>query len=154
MSESNITTYVNSLSTLLKSARCSFKVKQLRMSHFSSILIVPPIFHVDCSKWCRFTFLTCVGKNSQCCCGNYIGRVNVIIVVSPYTWMIAWMTSLSACIQYKKITARDHVCHIALNRTLLRKFEKSCNFSSHVKTTSRKKKPRKKRPACVHPVCT
>jgi hypothetical protein len=30
------------------------------------------------------------------------------------------VTSLSASIQYKKIAVRDHVCHIALNRTLSR----------------------------------
>jgi hypothetical protein len=64
------------------------------------------------------------------------------------------VTSLSASRQQKTSAAKDHVCHIALNRTLSRKFEKWCKISCHVKATSRKKKPRTKGPAGVHPVNT
>jgi len=29
-------------------------------------------FHLDCTRWCRFTLLSHVGKKSQCCWrGNY-----------------------------------------------------------------------------------
>jgi len=38
---------------------------QLIMSNFTD-------FHLDCTRWCRFTLVSHVGKNSQCCWrGNY-----------------------------------------------------------------------------------
>jgi len=44
-------------------------------SPFPSRLITPnfntdcqsPVFHLDCTVWCWFMFLTYVGKKSQCC---------------------------------------------------------------------------------------
>jgi len=35
-------------------------VSQLIMSKFTD-------FHFDCTRWCRFTLLSHVGKKSQCC---------------------------------------------------------------------------------------
>jgi len=57
MRESNVTPHVNNFFTV------SF---QLIASNFSSVDCLSLIFHLDCTKWCRFTFLTHVSKRRRC----------------------------------------------------------------------------------------
>jgi len=57
MNKSNIMTYVNSLPF----------INLLITSNFSSVLNLSPILHLDCTRWCKFTCLTHVGKKRQFC---------------------------------------------------------------------------------------
>ena len=50
------------------------------------------------------------------------------------------VTSLSASLLQKISVATDHLCQIALNRTLSRKFEKWCKLSIRMKAKLRVKK--------------
>ena len=59
------------------------------------------------------------------------------------------VTSLSAGLQHKTSAARNLLCHIALNQTLRRKFEKLYNSSSRVKEKWAKRTGVKNRPACI-----
>jgi hypothetical protein len=60
------------------------------------------------------------------------------------------VTSLTAGLLQMTRAAKNSICQIALNRKLLRKFEKWCEFSSRIKAKSLKKKSRKTRPACIN----
>jgi hypothetical protein len=60
------------------------------------------------------------------------------------------VTSLSARLLQMTSAAKNSLCQIALNRKILRKFEKCCEFSSRIKAKSLKKKSRKTRPACIN----
>jgi hypothetical protein len=51
------------------------------------------------------------------------------------------LMSLSASFLLKICVATDHLCQIALNRKLLRNFDKWCKFSSHIKTKLCKSRP-------------
>jgi hypothetical protein len=59
------------------------------------------------------------------------------------------VTSLCASLIQMIRAATDRLCQIALNRKLLRKFEKWCKFSSYVKAKLCKTNPHKMRPASV-----
>jgi hypothetical protein len=97
MSESNITAYVNS--HLRFSSRLIMSV--------SSVLILSLIFHLDCTRWCKFTRLTCIGKKLD-------ERDYIIDVISPYMTEFVTVTSLSASLQRKTRATTGHVCQIAL----------------------------------------
>jgi hypothetical protein len=62
MSKSNITAYVTNLFTFYKSA---YYVQYL----FNTDCILL-IFHLDCTRWCRFTYLTHFVNKHQCCCSG------------------------------------------------------------------------------------
>jgi len=49
-------------------------------SNFSSVPTVFHQFHLDCTRWCRFTFLPRVIKKSRCCWrGNWMS----CMIISP-----------------------------------------------------------------------
>jgi hypothetical protein len=58
------------------------------------------------------------------------------------------VTSLPASLVQKISATMDSLCHIALSRKLLFKFEKWCKFSSRVEAKSHKTKSRKMRTTC------
>ena len=72
-------TTMNSLTFRHMSTICSPFSGRLTASHFSSILIVfRRVITGITLKWCRFTFLTHVGKKRQCCRrGNQMSLVNI-----------------------------------------------------------------------------
>jgi len=59
MNESNISPYVNSSFTF-------FQVGLLCLISLQYGLCSTD-FHLDCTTWCRFMYITHVGKKSQCC---------------------------------------------------------------------------------------
>jgi len=71
MSESKTMTYVNQFVHL-------FKVLLLHLISLQYSLSL--IFHLDCTRRCRFLFLTHVSTKSQCCSrGNYMS----CLIMSP-----------------------------------------------------------------------
>jgi hypothetical protein len=60
------------------------------------------IFHVECTRWCRFTFLANFNNKSQ----GVLSRTNIsrmilsTSVMNPYTWLMVWQWSLSASLQH------------------------------------------------------
>jgi len=58
MGESNIKQHVNSFTFF----KLDYYIQCLFNTYCRS-----PVLHLDCTRRCRFTFLTLVGKISQCC---------------------------------------------------------------------------------------
>ena len=135
MNESNITPCVNNSLTFSMLAYC---VWFLFNSDCPSL-----IFHLDCTMWCMFTFLTYCGKKSQCC---WMGNCNCrfyLHVIKLHTWLMAWnWRHFLLASQHKISAAADRLCQIALNREVAPKFAKWCKFSSRVKAKSCKRKSR------------
>jgi len=125
---------------------CSPFSSQLIVSFSTDCLALN--FYLDCTRWCRFMFLTNVDPESQCCRkGNYTATW-LHHQHNSNTWLMS-VTSLSASPLHKLSTATDRLCQIALNQKLLRKFEKWCKFSSHIQAILRKKKSGIRRPTCI-----
>ena len=90
-----------------------------------------PVFHLDCTRWCRFTFLVHFSNKSQ---GFWSGtNISCVIVsanvMNPYTWLLVWQWYHFLLVS-NTTAVTDHVCQIALNRTLSHEFEKWFEFSS------------------------
>jgi hypothetical protein len=114
--------------------------------------------------WCRFTFLTYVGKISQCCRRrNWMSHVIIWVMYSIHMSPMAGMTvtSPSASLQCQTSDHRSctlhgvkltvityHLCQITLNQTLLYKFKKWCQLSRCIRAKSCKKESHKQIPAC------
>ena len=143
ISKSDIMAYVNNTFTFFKS---SYYIQFLFKTGCLST-----IFHLDCTRLCRFKFLTHVGKNSQA----------VEVEIKWATWLYhqnnqsihvtdgITVTSLSTNFLQKVSAATDHLCQIAINRILLHKFEKWRTSSSHVKVKLCKKNSHKMRHVCT-----
>ena len=75
--------WVNLILWHMSTIFCLFKLVYYLSFLFSTDYIWP-IFHLNCIRWCTFTFLTDFGNRSQCCWRvEYISRV----IISP-TWSI------------------------------------------------------------------
>jgi hypothetical protein len=117
---------------------------QFTTANFSSILIVfSLIFHLDCTRWCRFTFLTHFGNKAHAVKGELHQLCDYITNIIIHTHM----TDGNAVMPLS--AAMDHIRQIMLNWKLSHKFEKWCKFSSCIKVKSGKKKSHKMRPACT-----
>jgi hypothetical protein len=122
---------------------------RLIMSNFSSVLIV---FH---------RFFTWIVQGNADLHFSLILVWKANAVEEETKWAAAWLyhqynqsihvtdgmtvTSLPASLLQKISMTTNCLCQIALNRNLLRKFEKWCKFSSRVEAKSRKMKLRKTR---------
>ena len=100
-----------------------------------------PIFHLDCTRWCRVIFLTHFGNKHQCCWGE-LHQLHYYFTntMNPYTWWLAWQWCPCLLASKKTRAAIDHVYQSVLNQKLSCKFKKWCKFSSHIKAKSCKKK--------------
>jgi hypothetical protein len=122
-----------------------------------------PIFHLDCTRWCRIMFVVLV-KNQCCWRRNYISHVIITPTQSIHTrdsWRdsdgtFCWppmqnKSDHGSCVPFHvklKITA-FHLCEIALNQKLWCNFKRWCKFSSYTRLKLRNNKSRKTRPACT-----
>jgi len=78
VSKCNITAFVSNSFSFFKTTYVWF---------LSNTEFLPPVFRVDCTRWCRFMFLTHFGNLSQCYWRrNYISHV----IVSPSSSTRVW----------------------------------------------------------------
>ena len=105
------------------------------------------IFHLHCSRWCRFTFLTHVVRKCQCCWrGNWMSCVIISLsIINPHTWL-AWQWCYFLLTSYGRKCAMYYLYQIMLNWKLLHKFEEWCKFSSCIEAKSCKKNFHNTRP--------
>ena len=76
--------HINNLFTFFKSAYYVCLISLQHRLYFTH-------FHVDYTRWCRFTFLTHVGKESQCCKRKLDELCDYITnIINPWTWLTAW----------------------------------------------------------------
>ena len=142
MRKSNIMAYTNNLLTFFKPA---YYVKFI----FSTNCI-SPVFHLDCTTWCRYTFLTHFGNKSHCCWrGNFITQVILFIHMTDGVkgMLVSVILQHSTCMLnlVKPKIIKYCLCQITLYWKLSHKFEKWCKFSGWVKA-----KLHKTRYACIH----
>ena len=151
---SNVTTYANSSFIFFKLTYC---VQFL----FTSDCLWP-VFHSDCTRWCRLMFLAQFGSKIQCCWrGNYVRCMTMSPACSIHTHVTDCMKmTFSANLHHRTSGASSHWSHncfkpkivtyrprqITLNRKL---FEQWRRFYFHVKVISRKEKWYKTWPACI-----
>jgi len=85
-------------------------------------------FHLDCTRWCRFTLPSHVGKKANAaeeettCDADYITNIMHIC-----DWCCVRL-SLSASFLQKTSVATGCLCQIAINGKLLREYESCVNF--------------------------
>ena len=112
MSEWNVTTYVKNLFTFFRLASYVYFL------FFTNGLL--PIFHLDCSRWCRFAFFTHFGSKSQWCLrGNYTAA-RLYHQFDEFTHMTdsLILTSHSISLQNKASVSRDSLCQNMLNQKI------------------------------------
>lgn len=143
-------------------------LSQVGLLHLISLQywFLSPIFHLYWTRWCRSIHFSLIftpkanadeGGNVQSVClyhqrnqfypHGWWRDSDITFCQSPAQDKCGHISSIPHRIKPKIIAFRP--CQITLNRTLVRKFKKRCEFSSHFTDKSCKKKLCKKRPACL-----